>query len=288
MRRREDLTPPRSFLMSPVDMTTIKQSIGRLWRVASRLVNTPEEHEDGIPLNEAQPLAPPTEERDQSEETPVNEVLPSTRLIPAGTEPEGDLQQIVVQDNVVTSSRASSPVFQARRRKSYTPAPGQSRLESWTGQLERADSSVTIEPPISPESPLRAPENLLGPAPGPPRTKSDERGRSPAREEGLQRPETDAQTVGNQVDHQSRPHPENAPERDDLPEDSELREMPERQTSWWRGTWRMNSVAEQREPRSRCTMVILISMACFLLALTALYTWVLFSTIFLPRWRSSQ
>ncbi|KAL7307453.1 hypothetical protein TKK_0000632 [Trichogramma kaykai] len=279
MRRREDITPPRSFLMSPVDMTTIKQSIGRLWRVASRLVNTPEEHEDGIPLNEAQPLASPTEEREQSEETPLNEVLSSA---------EGDLQQIVVQDNVVTSSRASSPAFQARRRKSYTPAPGQSRLESWTGELERAESSVAIGPPISPESPLRAPENLLGPAPGPPRTKSDERDRSPAREDGLQRPETDAQTVGDQADYQSRPHPENAPERDDLPEDSELRDMPERQTSWWRGTWRMNSVVEEREPESRCTIVILISLTCFLLALTVLYVWVLVSTIFLPRWRSSQ
>ncbi|CAB0031613.1 unnamed protein product [Trichogramma brassicae] len=221
MRRRENITPPRNFLMSPVDMTTIKQSIGRLWRVASRLVNTPEELEDDIPLNEAQLLAPPTEDRDQSDETPLNEVL-SAPLIPAGTESEGNLQQVIVQDNVVTSSRASSPVSQARRRKSYTPTPGPSRLESWTVQLERAESSVGIGPAISPESPLRAPENLLGPAPGPPRTKSDERDRSPARDDGLRRPETDAETVGNQVDYQSRPDPENAPERDDLPEDSEV------------------------------------------------------------------
>ncbi|CAB0041457.1 unnamed protein product [Trichogramma brassicae] len=102
-------------------------------------------------------------------------------------------EQVPVKENIPTYIQAIYKLQRHSKSKSPSPTEVQEQVEPSL----RAESPVVIGPlPVSSESPVKPPDNLLGPVSGVPKAKSDENDRSPS-EEGSQASETDAQIVCN-------------------------------------------------------------------------------------------
>ncbi|XP_014230234.1 uncharacterized protein LOC106654747 [Trichogramma pretiosum] len=159
MSQTEERQTLRMLIMG---MTSIKHGVGRLRTAMRSVLNAPEEVGNEASENELQ----------REERAP---------------------EQVPEEKNIATYVQA----IHEFRRSSKSMSPSPTEVQEQVEPPLRAESPVGIGPlPASPESPVKPPDNLLGPASGPPKAKSDENDRSPS-EEGSQACETDAQIFSN-------------------------------------------------------------------------------------------
>ncbi|KAL7296272.1 hypothetical protein TKK_0010508 [Trichogramma kaykai] len=180
-------------------MTSIKHGVGRLRTVMRSALNAPEKVGNEASENELQ----------REERAP---------------------EQVPEKKNIATYIQAIHELHGRSKSKSPSPTEVQEQVEPPL----RAESPVMIGPLlVSPESPVKPPDNLLGPASGPPKAKSDENDRSPS-EEGSQASETDAQIFGNLPAIYQRRGSDNPTEGVNFPPSAitELPTEPERGNSW--------------------------------------------------------